>query len=97
MELASIAPIFRTVNRDGVTWDSENGVFFAHDRGMGWHGEPVVLVSPKTGDSIRFSRLEIRFGFHSGDIDSWVLRGADHPWELVIQADQDEDCRRMEN
>ena len=71
-----------------------NRVFFAHDLALGWYGEPVVLVSPETGKSIRFSKLEIQLRFHTGDIDSWILRGADHPWELLIKADSDEICRR---
>jgi hypothetical protein len=94
MELANIEPIIRTVNRDAVTWDADNRVFFAHDLALGWYGEPVVLVSPETGESIRFSKLEIQLRFHTGDIDSWILRGADHPWELLIKADSDEICRR---
>lgn len=89
--LPDIAPITRVVNHDDVTWDSDNRVFVASDSNLDWHGEPVVLISPKTGETIRFDSLEIRLGLHTGDIDAWVLRGVGHEWELVIRA-RDEEC-----
>jgi hypothetical protein len=87
--LPDVAPVTRVVNRGDVFWDPDNRVFTARDATLDWRGEPVVLVSPKTGETIRFDSLEIRLRLHADDIDAWVLRGSDHPWELIVQTDEE--------
>ena len=86
--LPDVAPVTRVVNRGDVLWDPENRVFTARDSTLDWHGEPVILVSPRTGERLRFDSLEIRLAHHTGDIDAWILRGSDHQWELIVSSEE---------
>lgn len=86
-ELSDIPHITRTVNRDPVIWDSQAGVFVAEDESFGWHLEPVVLISPRTGDSIRFDSLDICISTRNmNEVHSWILAGKSHGYKLVILA-----------
>ena len=89
-ELSDIPHITRTVNRDPVIWDTRSGVFVAKDESFGWHLEPVVLVSPRTGESIRFDSLDICLSINKKEVHSWILAGRDHGYKLVIIAKDEE-------
>ena len=84
--LPDVAPVTRVVNRGDVLWDPENRVFTADESTFNWCFQPVILVSPRTGECIRFNSVEIRLDLHTGGIDAWILRGSDHQWELIIHS-----------